>query len=272
MTRDHDARTDWEERIGLRSGGAARGSRTAARPARLGDAPSRAAGQVTLNWAPCRGAIGYQVYGADSRRRAGAGRPRAAATCSRVPHPPYVDTTGAAGSERCYAVATLSDVAVEGEPSERVTATSLSDGGTGRRSRWTRPVTVGALARPWRPMIGSEHLSHALSTRRDRRAGDRRGAVAPRCARRTSSSVCRRVRAHGILCDDLGGLPRGRRRAGARLHRCRPGLRPHPLARALRRSSRCRSCRTTWRATRPRRSSTTARSCRRPRTGTAGTT
>ena len=30
-----------------------------------------------------------------------------------VPHPPYADTTGKPGEERWYAVATLSDVAVE---------------------------------------------------------------------------------------------------------------------------------------------------------------
>ena len=40
-----------------------------------------------------------------------------------VPHPPYADTTGTPGEPRWYAVTSLSDVHVEGERSEPVSAT-----------------------------------------------------------------------------------------------------------------------------------------------------
>jgi xylan 1,4-beta-xylosidase len=69
-------------------------------------------------------------------------------------------------------------------------------------------VTVGPgitrdLPRPWEPMIGSEHLSHLL--RRDRLGGRVIGEElrdALRIAR--DEFGVRAVRAHGILCDDLG--------------------------------------------------------------------
>ncbi len=76
---------------------------------------------MTLTWDAVPGAVGYQVYVADTADgELDAGRPRAARDVLAVPHPPYVDTTGAVGVERWYAVATLSDVAVQGEPSDRV--------------------------------------------------------------------------------------------------------------------------------------------------------
>jgi len=74
-----------------------------------------------------------------------------------VPHPPYLDTTGVIGEERFYAVTTLSDIAVQGDPSERVSATP-----TGQAS----PVDVivdssaglGELAGPWRRRAGERHV------------------------------------------------------------------------------------------------------------------
>ncbi len=172
------------------------------------------------------------------------------------------------GAERWYAVSSLSDVHVDGPHVRRRSSATPSTGAAGAvdGDASTPARTSGSCRGPWRPMIGSEHLSHALLDRRDRRPGGRRGAVGgaggrPRRARRQPRpgprDPLRRPR----------GLPRGGRRAGPRLHRRGPGLRPHPVAGAVSRSSSCRSCRTTWPATRPRRSSTTTRSCRRPRTG-----
>lgn len=62
---------------------------------------------------------------------------------------------------------------------------------------------TGPLHRPWRPMIGSEHLSHLLST--ERTGGRPIGAELTEALRlaRTELGV-ETVRAHGILCDDLG--------------------------------------------------------------------
>ena len=118
-----------------------------------------------------------------------------------VPHPPYVDTTGTPGDERWYAVSSLSDVHVQGPLSGAVAATPLASAG-----RVTVAVDVGSdlgvLDRPWQPMIGSEHLSHALST--DTTGGHVVGQELSSALRATHEELgVTHVRAHGILCDDL---------------------------------------------------------------------
>ena len=99
-------------------------------------------------------------------------------------------------------MSTLSDVSVQGAPSARVAATPLADAG---------PVTVavdaagdaGMLDRPWRPMIGSEHLSHAVST--DTTGGRVIGEELSAALKAAHDELgVASVRAHGILCDDLG--------------------------------------------------------------------
>ncbi len=158
--------------------------------------------QVTLTWSPVKGAIGYQVHVADSADGPWAPLDHHGRDVTSVPHPPYVDTTGTPGVERWYAVSSLSDVHVDGPPSAMVSATPLAEA--------TGPVTVaveaatvvGELDRPWRPMIGSEHLSHALSadTTGGRVVGEELSAALS--AAHLELGVTH-VRAHGILCDDL---------------------------------------------------------------------
>lgn len=196
-----DARTDWENRIGLRSGHAFGGSAPQLRPP--GGLQAAAGGaQVTLTWSPVRGAIGYQVHVADSADGPWAPLDHHGRDVTSVPHPPYVDTTGSPGVERWYAVSSLSDVHVGGPPSSAVSATPLAEA--------TGPVTVavdastvvGELDRPWRPMIGSEHLSHALSTDTTggRVVGEELSAALSAAHHELGVT---HVRAHGILCDDL---------------------------------------------------------------------
>lgn len=196
-----DARTDWENRIGLRSGHAFGGSAPQLRPP--GGLQAAAGGaQVTLTWSPVRGAIGYQVHVADSADGPWAPLDHHGRDVTSVPHPPYVDTTGSPGVERWYAVSSLSDVHVGGPPSSVVSATPLAEA--------TGPVTVavdastvvGELDRPWRPMIGSEHLSHALSTDTTggRVVGEELSAALSAAHHELGVT---HVRAHGILCDDL---------------------------------------------------------------------
>jgi xylan 1,4-beta-xylosidase len=58
------------------------------------------------------------------------------------------------------------------------------------------------LPRPWRPMIGSEHLSHALSE--DTTGGRPVGAELTAALRAVHEELgVTHVRAHAILCDDL---------------------------------------------------------------------
>ena len=195
------ARGDWESRIGLRSGHAFGGSAPLLRPP--GGIVAVAGGaQVTLTWSPVKGAIGYQVHVADSADGPWEPLDHHGGDVTSVPHPPYVDTTGSPGVERWYAVSSLSDVHVDGLPSLAVTATPLAEA--------TGPVTVvvdtstvvGELDRPWRPMIGSEHLSHAISTDTTggRVIGEELSAALSAAHRELGVT---HVRAHGILCDDL---------------------------------------------------------------------
>jgi xylan 1,4-beta-xylosidase len=91
---------------------------------------------------------------------------------------------------------------VEGPLSDAVSCASLAEA--------TGPVIVsvdtgndvGELPRPWRPMIGSEHLSHALSadTTGDRVIGEELSSAL--VAAHGELGVTH-VRAHGIFCDDV---------------------------------------------------------------------
>ena len=199
-----DARTDWENRIGIRSGTvtAFEGSAPRLDPP-TGLTAVAGASQVTLTWDPVPGAIGYQVQVADSADGPWAALDHAGRDVTSVPHPPYVDTTGTPGRERFYAVSSLSDVHVEGPHSDIVSATPA----TSEAGRVAVTVDAGSdagtLPRPWRPMIGSEHLSHALSTDETGGAVIGEELSAALSAAHTELGVTH-VRAHGILCDDLG--------------------------------------------------------------------
>ncbi len=197
-----DARSDWEQRIGIRSGEGAVVDVPRLDPP-TGLVATAGAAQVTLDWDPVPGAVGYQVHVADSADGELAPVDHQGMDVKAVPHPPYVDTTGKPGAERWYAVTTLSDVAVEGPVSSRVCATP-EDGPAGKVGlRVDAAGDLGELDRPWRPMIGSEHLSHAIST--DTTGGQVIGEelTSALVAARDELGV-RSVRAHAILCDDVG--------------------------------------------------------------------
>jgi xylan 1,4-beta-xylosidase len=196
-----DARTDWEQRIGIRSGQAAAGKAPRLDPpSGLTAVPGRA--QVTLDWEPVPLAVGYQVHVAEHADGPWTKLDHAGRDVLSVPHPPYTDTTGTPGVERWYAVSTLSDVAVEGPLSEPVAATPHTEGPGEVTVSVDAAGDLGELDRPWRPMIGSEHLSHAVSA--DRTGGRVIGEelTSALVAARDELGVAT-VRAHGILCDDL---------------------------------------------------------------------
>ncbi len=196
-----DARTDFQERIGQRSG------EVGLRQAPVLDPPTglvalAGGSQVTLTWEPVPGAIGYQVYAADSAEEELRPVDHGGQDVLAVPHSPYVDTTGSPGRERFYAVTALSHIDVAGPPSERVSQTPA-----GERRGVTVAVDAAAdttpLDRPWRAMIGSEHLSHALSV--DSTGGQVIGEELSSALRAAHTELgVSAVRAHGILDDDLG--------------------------------------------------------------------
>jgi len=201
-----EARQDWESRIGTRTG-APSGAEFAGNAPRL-DPPQGlwaepGGHQVTLGWDPVDGAVGYQVYAASSPDGPFEPLDHAGRDVLAVPHPPYADTTGTPGVPRWYAVATLSDVHVEGPRCAPVEASPASEPISGVRVEVDAATQVRQLPRPWRPMIGSEHLSHALSD--DTTGGRPIGAELTAALRAAHEELgVTHVRAHAILCDDLG--------------------------------------------------------------------
>ena len=195
------ARTDWESRIGDRTDPAFGGDAPVLDPP-TGLSAEPGAAQVTLTWDPVPGAVGYQVLVADAADGPWSELDHAGRDVLAVPHPPYADTTGEPGRERWYAVASLSDVAVTGERSAGVPATPSAGPGGPVSVAVDAARDLGVLPRPWR-MIGAEHLSHALS--RDTTGGRVIGEELTAALRAAHDTLgVTHVRAHGILCDDVG--------------------------------------------------------------------
>lgn len=153
-----DARADWEARIGRHSDVATLGLPSLDAPADLRAVTGR--GQVTLDWQPVEGAVGYVVQYSDSRdgsfQPVEVGEPLVRA----VPRPPFTDTTGVPGQERWYRVAAIASIGDESQPASAPIAATPSVSGEAQCTvRVDASTSLGELHRPWRPMIGSEHLS-----------------------------------------------------------------------------------------------------------------
>jgi xylan 1,4-beta-xylosidase len=187
---------------GPRQGHFAAGPAALAAPEELAARPGRA--QVTLDWAPVAGAIGYLVHRADDP--AGPFQPldhHGGDTVWAVPHPPYADTQVEVGRTRWYAVAAVPDADTIGPLSAPVPAAPVAGGDVAVAIRVDAARPAGTLHRPWRAMIGSEHLSHMLST--DSTGGRPIGEELTEALRIVHDELgVAAVRAHGILGDDLG--------------------------------------------------------------------
>jgi xylan 1,4-beta-xylosidase len=198
------ARGDWEERIGRRGvpGQDAHHGAAAGLAPPAGLRATSGQGHVTLDWDPVPGAAGYLVYRA-------AGEPyqpldHGGGDVLAVPAGPYADTSGEPGRIRHYALAAVADGSSAGPLSEPVAMAPVA--ANGARPAVTIEVgdrATGALKRPWEPMIGSEHLSYMLS--QDRTGGRVIGPEVREALRIAHDELgVRAVRAHAILCDDLG--------------------------------------------------------------------
>ena len=208
---DVEARTDWQDRVGRRSAGpSVPAVAPLPPPQRLSATAGR--GQVTLDWAPVDAAVGYLVHTSPGPEGPWVPLDHHGGDVLAVPHGPYADTTGQPGAPTWYAVATLADPDVVGPLSEPVAAACHSDGPAQVAVTVDAASAATPLPRPWRPMIGSEHLSFLLS---DQRIGGQEISSDLRAALgmvRDAWGV-QSVRAHAILGDDLGvyrevdGLP-----------------------------------------------------------------
>ena len=162
----------------------------------------RGRGQVTVSWSPVDGAVGYLVH---RGRTEGELAPidHKGGDVLAVPHGPYVDTTLGVDGDNVYAVASLSSIdapvgpvsaAVSPVPAARLGEVSvLVDA-----ARSTGPVQ-----RPWRRIIGSEHL--ALLLRGEGPGGLDVGEDLASAFRIVRDELgVESVRAHAILHDVLG--------------------------------------------------------------------
>ncbi|MEV4359829.1 hypothetical protein [Nonomuraea sp. NPDC049625] len=186
------AHRDWQERIGQESGAITPASRPEL-PAPTGLSAVPGAGQVTLTWDAVPGAIGYVVH------RDGSPATPPDVDVPAVPSCRYVDTGHGAAS---YQVAAVAAVDHAGPLSEPVQAAPL-EGPAGLSVHVDAGRVTRELPRPWAYMVGSEHLSHLLST--DESGGRPIGEELAEALRVMRDELgVQTVRAHAILCDDLG--------------------------------------------------------------------
>ncbi|MEP6679947.1 MAG: xylan 1,4-beta-xylosidase [Chloroflexota bacterium] len=198
-----DARVDWEARVGLRSDVEAPVElpRLAA-PSGLRIAEGR--GQVTLSWGPVAGAAGYLVQRSEARdgpfETIVVGEP----IVRPIPDTTLSDTSGMPGQAAWYRVAAAASVSDDGQPSSAPVRGTPQATGDGRaRLRVDVSHVIGSLARPWRPIIGSEHLS--LLTYGRGPAGIEIGDDFGTALRTVHDELgVEAVRAHAILHDELG--------------------------------------------------------------------
>jgi xylan 1,4-beta-xylosidase len=160
--------------------------------------------QVTVAWEPVEGAAGYLVHRADSADGPFLPIDNRGGDVLAVPHGPFVDTTLEPGRTAWYAVSSVPTIESPiGEPSAPVQARSTTGGTAAVSVRVDASATGSPLARPWRPLVGSEHL--ALLLRGEGPGGRHVGeelAESFRIARRELGAEG--VRAHAILHDVLG--------------------------------------------------------------------
>ncbi|HEX6234296.1 MAG TPA: hypothetical protein VFZ63_14305 [Jiangellaceae bacterium] len=197
-----DARTDWEERIGRHTDVATYQLPALDPPSGLQARAGR--GQVTLDWQPVDGAVGYLVQRADDPsgpyEPVEVGEPLVRA----VPHPPFTDTTGEPGRPVWYRVSAVAAVDDRSQPAgEPVAATPAADGSAQCTIVVDASASRGSIDRPWRPMIGAEHLSQLDYG--DGPGGRPVGAEFAEALRMAHDELgVRAVRAHAILLDELG--------------------------------------------------------------------
>ncbi len=197
------ARADWEARIGLRSDAEA-GLELPRLAPPGGLKASAGRGQVTLDWEPVDGAAGYIIERAPSADGPWdllvIGEPEV----RPVPHPPFTDTSGTVEVEASYRVAAAASVKdLDQRRSGSVAATPSSKGAGEVRIAVDTSDVIGPIHRPWRPIIGSEHLSQLEET--GKTGGRPIGAEFEGALRMARQDLgVEAVRAHAILNDDLG--------------------------------------------------------------------
>ena len=170
----------------------------------------RGRGQVTIDWSPVEGAAGYLVH----RGRAAHGPfhpiDQGGGDVLAVPHGPYLDTTrprrGKAGARRLakrwYAVSSLPTIEAESGALSTPVRPRLGPADADVAIHVNAGQVLGPVQRPWRPIIGSEHL--AMLLRGPGPGGHDVGAELAESFRIVHRELgVEAVRAHAILHDSL---------------------------------------------------------------------
>ena len=163
----------------------------------------RGRGHVTVSWSPVPGAVGYLVHRAATSEGPFETIDQHGGDVLAIPHGPFLDTSADGLDAPWYAVASLPDIEAEGlalsAPVEAVA--SMADGRVSIHVDVS--VVRGPLERPWRQMIGSEHL--ALLLQGSGPGGHEVGAELGEAFRIVHRELgTQSVRAHAILHDTLG--------------------------------------------------------------------
>jgi xylan 1,4-beta-xylosidase len=162
----------------------------------------RGRGQVSVEWAPVAGAAGYLVHRGPSAEGPFEPIDHDVGDVLAVPHAPYLDTTGPVGAEAWYAVSSVPSIETEGGALSDPVAPRAGVGDGTIQITVDADQVVGRIGRPWRPIIGSEHLALLL---RGHGPGDRDvGAELAEAFRIVRNELgVEAVRAHAILDDSL---------------------------------------------------------------------
>jgi xylan 1,4-beta-xylosidase len=163
----------------------------------------RGRGQVTIDWSPVAGAAGYLVHRGLVAEGPFEPIDQQSGDLLAVPHGPYLDTTGPTGEEAWYAVSSLASIEAEGGSLSPPVATGRGTDDAAVEIRVNAGEILGRVARPWRPIIGSEHL--ALLLRGPGPGGQDVGAELAEAFRIVRRELgVEAVRAHAIFDDSLG--------------------------------------------------------------------
>jgi xylan 1,4-beta-xylosidase len=160
-------------------------------------------GQVTIDWRPVDGAAGYVVHRAAASDGPWEAIDNRSGDLLAVPHPPYTDTSGDGDRTAWYAVSALPSIdAPVGPLSASVEGRPATSGEAHVSIEIDAMKDVGPVERPWRPIIGSEHL--ALLLRGAGPGGHRVGDELSEAFRIVREELgTRMVRAHAIFHDSL---------------------------------------------------------------------